>query len=95
MSAEVKMMEVKKTQQPTSVASSKAAVTTTHGAKDFLGDIKTEFNKISWTDPEELRVYTKMVVGATFVMGMGIYTIDLLIQSVLGGLSHTIQFLFG
>lgn len=95
MSAEVKAMDIKKAQQPTTVSTPKEPAAATPSAKDFVTDIKSEFSKISWTDPEELRLYTKMVVGATFIMGMGIYGIDLLIQAVLSGLSHTIQFLFG
>lgn len=88
-------MEIKKTQQSSTAASSKESGATTHQAKNYLADIKTEFNKISWTNPEELRLYTKMVVGATFLLGMGIYVVDLLIQGVLNTLSHTIQILFG
>lgn len=95
MSAEVKTMEVKKPHQPISSTVPKEPSAATQGAKEFLGDVKTEFSKMSWTDPEELKLYTKMVVGATFIMGMGIYGIDLFIQAVLGGLSNIIQFVFG
>lgn len=55
---------------------------------DFVGDVKVELKKISWTSPEELRVYTKIVVAMTFILGLSIYVIDLLIQSVLIGLNH-------
>jgi len=82
-------------QQTATVQTSKEPVVATPSAADFVADIKTEFSKISWTDPEELRVYTKMVVGATFIMGMGIYGIDLLIQVFLSALGNVIQFLFG
>ena len=95
MSAEVKAMDIKKAQQPTTVSTQREPTAATPSAQDFITDMKSEFSKISWTDPEELRLYTKMVVGATFIMGMGIYVADLLIQGVLGSLSHTIQFLFG
>lgn len=95
MSAEVKAMDVKKVHQQVSVATPKESTATTQGARDFLGNMKVEFSKISWTDSEELRLYTKLVVGATFVMGMGIYMVDLLIQGVLYSLSNVIQFLFG
>ena len=87
-------MDGKKIQQQIPVAA-KEPTAAAQGAKDFLGDIKAEFKKISWTNSEELRLYTKMVVGATFIMGLGIYMMDLLIQSVLNGLGHIIQFLFG
>lgn len=88
-------MELKKTQQLTTTPSSKEASEPGTQAKDFITDIKAEFGKISWTDPEELRVYTKMVVGATFIIGMGIYVVDLLIQGVLNSLSYGIHLLFG
>lgn len=49
-------------------------------AFEFVGDIKSEFNKISWTSKQELNVYTKIVVGATFIFGMLVYATDLVIQ---------------
>ncbi len=49
-------------------------------AFDFVGDIKSEFSKISWTSKQELTVYTKIVVGATFIFGMLVYLSDLVIQ---------------
>jgi len=61
----------------------------------FVGDIKTEFNKISWTSREELKTYTQIVVGATFIMGLSIYAIDLLIQGALTGLGNTIRLITG
>jgi preprotein translocase subunit SecE len=94
---EVKPMEVKKTQQgaastavPKDVASKEASYRETAGKgwnpKEFVGDIKDELKKISWTSPEELKTYTQLVVAATFVAGMGIYFVDLLIQICLNGL---------
>lgn len=49
-------------------------------AFEFVGDIKSEFTKISWTSKEELTAYTKIVVGATFIFGMLVYMSDLVIQ---------------
>jgi len=54
---------------------------------DFVGDVKTEVGKITWTSREEMQTYVKVVIGATFFFGMGIYLVDLLIQNVLNGLS--------
>lgn len=54
---------------------------------DFVGDVKTEVGKITWTSREEMQTYVKVVVGATFFFGMGIYLVDVLIQGVLNGLS--------
>ncbi|MGZ3634012.1 MAG: preprotein translocase subunit SecE [Parachlamydiaceae bacterium] len=62
---------------------------------DFVGNIKEEFSKITWTNPDELRLYTKLVVGATFVFGLGIYFIDLAIQSVLHLIGTLFHVIFG
>lgn len=82
----VKTLEAKKTQ---SNASSKAEETVITGSRafEFVGDVKAELSKINWTSPEELRVYTKIVVGMTFFLGMGIYVVDLIIQNFLSGLA--------
>lgn len=80
----VKTLEAKKPQQAAS--KSNDSVITGSGVIDFISDVKAELYKISWTSPEELRVYTKIVVGMTFFLGMGIYVVDLLIQSFLSGL---------
>jgi preprotein translocase subunit SecE len=51
--------------------------------RDLIEQIKTEFRQITWTSKEELIGYTKIVVGATFVLGLGVYLVDLSIQSVM------------
>lgn len=61
----------------------------------FVGDVKAELKKITWTSPEELRAYTKITLVATFVFGMGIYLIDLLIQGSLFSLSSLVQLING
>jgi len=63
--------------------------------KNFLGDIKDEFKKISWTSPEELRAYTKIVVAMTFTFGMGIYLLDIVIQTFLSGLNAFMRLIGG
>lgn len=89
LAVKVKTVEVKKTEQM-STTRQEAPIT---GAKviDFVGDVKAELKKINWTSPEELKVYTKVVVGATFFLGMGLYLVDLFIQSFLNGLSFLIR----
>jgi preprotein translocase subunit SecE len=62
---------------------------------DFLGDMKSEFKKITWTEPDALRTYTKVVVGATFAVGLGIYLVDLGIQLVLATLEFIVKGLIG
>jgi preprotein translocase subunit SecE len=81
--AEVKSMEVKKPQQ--SAASERAF--TIRKLRDFVADIKSEIQRITWTSREELLAYTKIVVGATLVFGMAIYSLDLIIQGTLNGLN--------
>lgn len=101
MAVELKTMEIKKTQQLISEVSKDVkefpnTSRETNGRKlrDFLADVKGELSKISWTTPDELRTYTKIVIGATFCFGMGVYLTDLMIQFVLGSLESTIR-LFG
>jgi preprotein translocase subunit SecE len=65
------------------------------GIVNFVGEIKSEFSKVSWTTKEELRAYTKIVVGATFVFGLGVYFMDLIIQTSLDTLNFAIRFITG
>ena len=90
-------MEIKKNQELTKPASANPKETVVKAAQwqNFLGDIKDEFSKISWTNPEELVTYTKIVVIGTFCFGMGIYLMDLLIQGVLSGLGSFIRLIGG
>lgn len=95
MVVEVKAMEPKKNQQ-TVLHSSKEKESTTAKklqAADFVGEIKAELKRISWTSPEELKTYTKIVVGATFVCGMGIYFMDLIIQASLWILESALRWI--
>lgn len=89
MGAEVKAMEIKKPQQTTEQALSSKRM------QEFVSDIKSEIQKITWTGREELILYTKLVVGATFVFGMTIYVLDLLIQVALGSLNFLLHLISG
>jgi preprotein translocase subunit SecE len=91
-------MELKKSPQlpasqkdtsPSASSSSKARV------GDVIGDVKAEFKKISWTSPEELKAYTKIVVAATFLFGLGIYFVDVIIKACLGTLEYAIRLITG
>ncbi len=64
-------------------------------AFNFIGDVKAELKKISWTTKEELQVYTKIVVVATFVFGMMIYLIDLVVNGCLGGIGTLFRMIIG
>jgi preprotein translocase subunit SecE len=95
-------MEVKKTQQITSQMSKDVKELPVNGRQkdsrkiiNFLSDVKSELYKISWTTPEELKTYTKIVIGATFCFGMGVYITDLMIQLLLGTLESTIRLIGG
>jgi preprotein translocase subunit SecE len=88
--AEVKSMEIKKPQHTTTeqVLSSKRV-------QDFVADVKSEIQKITWTSRDELIFYTKLVVGATFAFGMAIYALDLVIQGALGSLNYILHLISG
>ena len=49
----------------------------------FIRDMKEEMKRVSWSSREDLVVCAKIVIGAIFVLGLGIYVIDLLIRFVL------------
>ena len=91
---ELKTMDAKKTQQFVA-STAKAAPLAKRKSTEFVDEIKTEFKKVNWTSREELQVYTKLVVGATFVFGMSIYVVDLLIQTFLGGLGMVFRLISG
>ena len=61
----------------------------------FIGDVKGELKKISWTTKEELKAYTKVVVIATFIFGLAIYGVDLFIRGFLDGISVIFKVLGG
>ena len=91
---EVKTMEVKKAHPNVSVQP-KTAGAFSQQVWDFFGDVKSEIKKITWTSPEELKTYTQIVVIATFLFGMGIFGIDLMIQGTLALLSSTVKLIVG
>ncbi|HNA61662.1 MAG TPA: preprotein translocase subunit SecE [Rhabdochlamydiaceae bacterium] len=63
--------------------------------KGYLTELKEELKKVTWTSKEELIVFTKIVVGATFLLGLGIYGVDLLIKGVLNGFGTLVHLIFG
>lgn len=62
---------------------------------EFIGEVKAELKRIDWTSQEELKVYTRIVVIATFALGLGIYFVDLFIQTFLMGLGNIVRWLIG
>ena len=49
----------------------------------FLSDLKAELKKVSWTTKKELSVNTKIVLIATFLFGIGIYVVDVVLRNIL------------
>jgi len=49
----------------------------------YFREVQQELGKVSWTSKEEIRFCTKVVVGSTFVFGLGIYLIDLVLRGAL------------
>ena len=92
MTVGVKMVENKKLEKAVQTVPVKASV---KKSSTYLSDIKLEFSKITWTNKEELFFYTKLVVGATFISGIGVYIVDLSIRSVLTSLETIVKFIFG
>jgi len=61
----------------------------------FVGDVKSELKKISWTTKDELMAYTKVVVIGTFVFGMLVYVVDLFVRGGLGGIGSFFRWIIG
>jgi|CXWL01.1.fsa_nt_gi preprotein translocase subunit SecE len=61
----------------------------------YVRELKEELKKVTWTTKDELAFCTKVVVGATFVFGIGIYLIDLVIKGVLNGFGSFVHLIFG
>ena len=58
--------------------------------KHFIQEMKDQMKKVSWTTKEELYVCGRVVIGAIFTLGIGIYVIDLLIRSLLNEIGHLV-----
>ena len=54
----------------------------------FFQDMKEEMKKVSWTSKDELKTCGKIVIGSIFVLGIGIYLVDLLIRLTLDGIGN-------
>ena len=61
----------------------------------YIQELKEELKKVSWTDREELKFSTKMVVLATLAFGIGIYLVDFVIKGVLDAVKGLVHFIFG
>jgi len=82
----------------TKLEPSRAATVKTAKARrlfDFIQEIKDELRKVSWTTKEELIFSTKAVIGSIFVLGLGIYGVDLIVKRVLDLISFAVHYIFG
>lgn len=61
----------------------------------FVGDVKEELKKVEWTSKDELKSYTKIVLASTFLFGLTIYLVDLVIQGFLGGIHYLVKAIIG
>ena len=91
MVVDVKALENKNIQKATSVQS----LNQTKQVKNFFAEVKAEFNRITWTSKEELQTYTKIVVISSFVLGMGVYFVDVAIRLCLETLEAATLLIFG
>ena len=61
------------------------------GKGNFFQDMKEEMKKVSWTSKDELRTCGKIVIGAIFAFGVGIYLVDLFIRLTLDGIGNLVR----
>ncbi len=61
----------------------------------FIGDVKAELKKITWTTKDELLTYTRIVVIATLCLGVGIFVIDLVVRGCLVGMDSLLKMITG
>lgn len=61
------------------------------GLIGWFGEVKQEVKKVTWTSKEELILFTKVTVATTFAVGLGIYLLDLLIESGLSTVSALVK----
>ena len=61
----------------------------------YVQELKEELKKVTWTTKGELQFSTKMVVGATFLFGLGIYLADFFIKGSLDLIKAVLHFIFG
>jgi len=65
------------------------------GVGVFVQEMKDEMKKVSWTTKAELRVCGKIVIGAIFAFGLGIYGVDLFIHFFLSGVGNLLRLMVG
>jgi preprotein translocase subunit SecE len=61
----------------------------------YLQSLKEELKKVTWTTQEELKFCTKIVIGSTFILGMGIYLADLIVKGCLDAIALIARWMLG
>jgi len=61
----------------------------------YVQALKDELKKVSWTTQEELKFCTKIVIGSTFALGLGIYLADLVVKGFLDSVAIVARWMFG
>lgn len=61
----------------------------------YISEMKEELSKVSWTTKDELKNLAKIVIGATFVFGIGVYLSDLVVKGALDGLLTIVRAIWG
>ena len=72
-----------------------AAKISDNSVSNFFGDVKQELKRISWTKPDELKSYTKVVLAMVFIFGLSIYFMDLAASTILSKVGLIFRFLIG
>lgn len=83
------MIDAKLEEITVKTETSKSKVTTA------IRNFKEELKKVSWTTKEELKLFTKIVVAATFILGLSIYLVDLSIKGCLQLVAKVAHWIFG
>lgn len=84
-----------KLNQPRATEASTPRASKTARFFEYIQELKQELRKVSWTTKEELKFSTKAVIGATFVLGLSIYLVDLVIKGFLDFISVAGHYFFG
>ena len=61
----------------------------------YFREVQSELKKVSWTSKEELIFCTKAVIFSTFLFGLAIYVVDLMIRGGLEGIAVLFRWIFG
>ena len=72
-----------------------ATIVTEKKKTSFLREVQNELKKVTWTSKAELIFSTKVVVIATFMLGLAIYAVDLGIHSLLNLAGTLFRMIFG